>query len=95
MDLEAVFVNHRGGRLTTTSVRLLVKKYARLGNIDWNLHPHSLRHAFATHLLGMARTCAQFRTCWDTCRFRPRSKPSTQASIEELMAVYDKSHPHA
>jgi integrase/recombinase XerC len=47
-DPEAVFVNYRGGRLTARSVHVLVGKYARLCNIDWNLHPHSLRHAFAT-----------------------------------------------
>src|SRR5580692_5525422 len=48
---EAVFLNHLGGRLTDRSVHLLVRKYSRLANVNWDLHPHSLRHAFATHLL--------------------------------------------
>ncbi|MGH9560150.1 MAG: tyrosine recombinase XerC, partial [Terracidiphilus sp.] len=48
---EAVFLNHLGGRLTDRWVHKMVKNYTRLANANWNLHPHSLRHAFATHLL--------------------------------------------
>lgn len=50
-DFQAVFLNHLGTRLTQRSVGRILKKYARLFNINWDLHPHSLRHAFATHLL--------------------------------------------
>ena len=50
-DPQAVFLNFAGRRLTPRSVARIVKKYARLVNINWDLHPHSLRHAFATHLL--------------------------------------------
>ena len=49
--MQAVFLNYAGRRLTQRSVGRLVKKYVRLVNINWDLHPHSLRHAFATHLL--------------------------------------------
>src|SRR5580692_9584212 len=48
---EAVFLNYAGRRLTQRSVGRIVKKYVRLVNVNWDLHPHSLRHAFATHLL--------------------------------------------
>src|SRR6516162_9357099 len=48
---DAIFLNYRGRRLTQRSVGRIVKKYVRLVNVNWDLHPHSLRHAFATHLL--------------------------------------------
>src|SRR5206468_2472926 len=47
----ALFLNHRGGRLTTRSVDRLLKKYARQLFPNARVSPHGLRHAFASHLL--------------------------------------------
>ena len=48
---EALFVNHRGGRLSTRGVQLLVKKHCQRTGLPTRTSPHTMRHAFATHLL--------------------------------------------
>ena len=87
-------MNHRGGQLTQKSIRQIVKSYARLANVNWNLHPHSLRHAFATHLLADGADLRAIQELLGHVSLTSTQR-YTQASIEQLMAVYDKAHPHA
>src|SRR2546422_10815345 len=93
-DPEAVFLSFNGRRLGPRTVGRIVKKYSRLANVNWDLHPHSFRHAFATHLLADG---ADLRAIQELLGHRSLSTTQkyTHATIHQLMEVYDKAHPRA
>ena len=91
---RVLFLNHRGGRLTDRGARGIVKFYARMITGDSSIHPHSLRHAYATHLLSDGADLRAIQELLGHAQLSTTQK-YTQVALNDLLAVYDKAHPKA
>ncbi len=91
---SAVFLNHRGGRITTRSVARIVEKHLKQAGIMVKMGPHGLRHSFATHLLNSG---ADLRSIQELLGHASLSTTQryTHLNLDQLTAVYDKAHPRA
>jgi integrase/recombinase XerC len=91
---SALFLNHRGSRLTSRSVGRIVKKYVAKMGPNTSVSPHSLRHAFASHLLTEGADLRAIQEMLGHASLSTTQK-YTQVSIQQLIEVYDKTHPKA
>ena len=87
-----LFINFRGGRLTTRSMGRIIKKYVIDAGLPSDISPHSMRHSYATHLLDGG---ADLRSVQELLGHESLSTTQkyTHVSIDRLMEVYDKAHP--
>lgn len=94
VEKQALFLNVRGGRLTSRSVERLVKSYGERAGIPQIVTPHALRHSFATHLLEMG---ADLRSVQELLGHASLSTTQryTHLTLDHLTEVYDKAHPNA
>src|ERR1700736_664829 len=93
-NTSALLINRRGGRLTTRSVGRIIKKIAVAKGLSPDVHPHTLRHAFGTHMLeeGAALRAIQEMRGHERLSTTQRY---TQLSIQHVLRVYDQPHPRA
>lgn len=91
---EAFFLNYRGGRLTTRSVQRMVHKYIRQTAVARKISPHSLRHSFASHLLGRGADLRVIQELLGHASLATTQK-YTHVDLKQLLSVYKKSHPRS
>lgn len=93
-DDDAVFLHHRGGRLSARSVRRVIDRYSAEAGLAIGVHPHTLRHTFATHLLEQG---ADLRTIQELLGHSSlaTTQKYTHVDVERLLSTYRQSHPRA
>jgi integrase/recombinase XerC len=92
---EALLINRRdGGRLTTRSVGRIIKRLAVARGLPPDVHPHTLRHAFGTHMLEQGADLRAIQEMLGHQRLSTTQR-YTQLSMKHLLAVYTQTHPRA
>jgi integrase/recombinase XerC len=93
-NTPALLINRRGGRLTTRSVGRIIKKIAVAKGLSPDVHPHTLRHAFGTHMLEEGADLRAIQELLGHERLSTTQR-YTQLSMKHLLSVYDQTHPRA
>lgn len=88
-----VFISRKGKPISISGVRWIITQYSRRSGLGKNIHPHSLRHSFATHLVNSG---CDVRVVQELLGHASLSTTQryTHVSIEGLKKVYEKAHPH-
>jgi integrase/recombinase XerC len=93
-DETALYVGRRGGRLTARAVQARLARWARVQGLDRPVHPHMLRHSFASHML---ESSGDLRAVQELLGHADISTTQvyTHLDFQHLAQVYDRTHPRA
>ncbi len=93
-NTNALLINQRGGRLTMRSAGRIIKKIAVAKGLPPDVHPHTLRHAFGTHMLEEGADLRAIQEMLGHERLSTTQR-YTQLSMKHVLEVYDQTHPRA
>ncbi|QLB20840.1 tyrosine recombinase XerC [Vespertiliibacter pulmonis] len=91
---NALFLNKKGGRLTHRSIQLVMAKWGKQQGLTTHLHPHKLRHSFATHLLEASQDLRAVQDLLGHSNLAT-TQIYTHLDFQHLAKIYDSAHPRA
>lgn len=93
-DERALFVNHRGTRISPRAIQYRIKEWAIKQGINTDVHPHMLRHSFATHVLQSSEDLRAVQEMLGHANIST-TQVYTHLDFQHLAKIYDAAHPRA
>jgi integrase/recombinase XerC len=94
VDAEFLFLNQQGRKLTARAIQYRLKFWAQKNNIPENIHPHLLRHSFASHVLQSSQDLRAVQELLGHSNIST-TQIYTHLDFQHLSKIYDQAHPRS